>query len=55
MSVACDFCLSLADRKEEVIFVANPSKLVHICEECVNTCSVVIAKEKSERQSPAKA
>lgn len=48
MSIACDFCRRLVDRHEDVIFVESPSKLVHICEECINDAVNVVAVKKKE-------
>lgn len=46
MSIACDFCLKQAERNEDIIFLAAPSGLAHICEECVADCLNVIARKK---------
>ena len=49
MTVACDFCGKLAKRNQSLVFVAAPSKLAHICEECVEDCRNVIAARKAEK------
>lgn len=48
MSIACDFCLRMVDRHEDVIFVESSSKLAHICEHCINDAALVVAAKKKE-------
>lgn len=50
MSIACDFCGKPAEKHDDPIFVAAPSGLVHICEECVQVAADVIAARKKENE-----
>lgn len=50
MSVACDFCHKLAERHDDIQFVAAPSGLAHICEGCVEACRAVVAARKAEAE-----
>ena len=50
MSIACDFCLKLAERHEDVIFVEAPSRMVHICEECIADAVDTVAARKKARK-----
>lgn len=47
MSIACDYCLKVAEKHEEAIFVASPSGLVHICDGCIELAMATV-KEKRE-------
>lgn len=46
--IVCDFCSKPADRHDEVIFVAAPSGLAHICEQCAELAVAVVAQRKVE-------
>ncbi len=47
MSVACDYCGLKADRHDDVIFVAAPSGLCHICEVCADWVQDVVKQTKT--------
>jgi hypothetical protein len=48
MTIACDFCLKQAERNDDLVFIAAPSGLAHICEECVGLAVAVVAARKKE-------
>lgn len=48
MTVVCDFCSKRADRHDDQIFIAAPSKIAHICDECVEDCVTAIAAAREQ-------